>query len=483
MDTSAPIKERSLLQTGSRWARICRARASLVAIAIVLTALTSATGTAAAATTTATTRLVAVADAHVSAAEPNRNFGKAGRLHVDSAPDVRSYLRFSLRGITGQVTRARLRVYSGSSSTSGFGVRSVSDSTWREGTITYSNAAALGPAVRSSGPVAKGSWVTVDVTPLIAGTGTVSLALTDSSDTLITLLSREATTTAVRLVVDSNDTQPSFPIRAAFYYPWFPEAWDQGGINPYTRYHPSLGLYDSGSSSVIQQNVRAMQYAGIAAGISSWWGQSHRTDTRLPTILSATRSFGSAFRWALYYENESVGDPSVSQIASDLAYIQDRYGSDPAYLRVDGRFVVFVYASSSDGCAMADRWRQAASGFDVYLVLKVFPGYRTCAGQPDSWHQYAPAVAADGQLGYSYSISPGFWKAGEPSPRLARDLARFAGNIRDMVASNAPWQLVATFNEWGEGTAVEAAAEWQANPNCVLCPGLYLWALHQNGNI
>ena len=27
-----------------------------------------------------------------------------------------------------------------------------------------------------------------------------------------------------------------------------------------------------------------------------------------------------------------------------------------------------------------------------------------------------------------------------------------------MVASNAPWQLVTTFNEWGEGTAVESAA-------------------------
>ena len=26
-----------------------------------------------------------------------------------------------------------------------------------------------------------------------------------------------------------------------------------------------------------------------------------------------------------------------------------------------------------------------------------------------------------------------------------------------MVASNEPWQLVVSFNEWGEGTAVESA--------------------------
>ena len=32
------------------------------------------------------------------------------------------------------------------------------------------------------------------------------------------------------------DTQPAFPIRAAFYYPWFPEAWNQQGFNPFTNY-------------------------------------------------------------------------------------------------------------------------------------------------------------------------------------------------------------------------------------------------------
>src|SRR5512145_2113562 len=66
------------------------------------------------------------------------------------------------------------------------------------------------------------------------------------------------------------DTQPSFPIRAAFYYPWFPEAWDQHNINPYTNYNPSLGFYDGASQTVIQQQIGAMQYGGIQAGIASW---------------------------------------------------------------------------------------------------------------------------------------------------------------------------------------------------------------------
>jgi hypothetical protein len=44
-----------------------------------------------------------------------------------------------------------------------------------------------------------------------------------------------------------------------------------------------------------------------------------------------------------------------------------------------------------------------------------------------------------------------------------------------MVASNAPWQLVTTFNEWGEGSAVEPASEW-ASPSGA---GIYLDELRQ----
>ena len=45
---------------------------------------------------------------------------------------------------------------------------------------------------------------------------------------------RDAGRAALRL----QDSQPSFPIRAAFYYPWFPQAWNQQGFNPFTNYTP-----------------------------------------------------------------------------------------------------------------------------------------------------------------------------------------------------------------------------------------------------
>ena len=266
--------------------------------------------------------------------------------------------------------------------------------------------------------------------------------------------------------------QPSFPIRAAFYYPWFPQAWKQDGLDPYTHYTPSLGLYNGASATVVASQVVAMKYAGIEAGIASWWGQGTLTDSRIPLLLAQA---GSQFRWSLYYEAEAYGDPSVAQIASDLAYIGRRYASSGAFLRIDGRPVIFVYADSGDGCGMAQRWKQAGAGF--YVVLKVFPGYKGCPAQPDAWHQDAAADRSDGQKGQSFSVSPGFWLATESQPRLARDPTAFASAVRSMVASRAPLQLITTFNEWGEGTSIESATQW-ASPSGY---GTYLDILHANG--
>ena len=266
----------------------------------------------------------------------------------------------------------------------------------------------------------------------------------------------------------------SFPIRAAFYYPWFPNSWKQQGMDPFTHYHPSLGFYNQDDLGVIPEQIAAMQYGKIQLGIASWWGQGHYTDQRFATLLKAGRNVD--FYWAVYVESEGQGDPTPDTIRSDLQYIHDKYAGSPAYLKVNGRFVVFVYSDANDRCGMADRWKQANT-LDAYVVLKNFPGYQACASQPDAWHQYAPAHAQE-SVGLTFSISPGFYKATEPQPRLARDLQQWNADIKAMIASKADFQLITTFNEWGEGTAVESATEW-ASPSGY---GQYLDALHYDGN-
>ena len=435
---------------------------------------------------------------------------------------------------------AKLRVFANSANTAGYSVQVVDDSSWTERDITYNRAPPVGDEIAKSSGFKKALWTEVDVTPFITGEGTYNLALTTKSVTNTNLASREAgvtkapqlvinfgtvepplptdppaptavptqqptnlptavptllptsivaptqvpptsiptqgvTPTATKTATPSADWQPTFPIRAAFYYPWFPEAWTQLGITPYTNYTPSLGYYDGSDQATVKTHIDMMNYGNIQAGIASWWGQSSRSDNRIAGLLTAAS--GTNFRWSVYYENESLGDPSITQIQNDLAYIYQHYGKDPSYLRVNGKFVVFVYADAVDACGMADRWK-AGNTSGAYVVLKVFGGYSSCASQPDSWHQYSPAVATDQQGTTSYAISPGFWLKAQ-NVRLARDFTRWTQNVKSMVASNAKWQLVTTFNEWGEGTIVEPASEWTSSSGY----GQYLDALHYNGNM
>jgi hypothetical protein len=267
-------------------------------------------------------------------------------------------------------------------------------------------------------------------------------------------------------------------IRAAFYYPWFPQAWVQQGQNPFTNYDPTAGYYSSGDLATVSAQVADMQYGGITLGLASWWGQGSTSDTNMPTLMQAAA--GTGFQWAPYYEPEGTSDPTPQQIADDLHYLWTTYhtGPDSPLASVPGKgMVVFVYntddPTTAKGCDTVDRWNQARQllqseyGQSAYIDLKVFPGYRTCAGTPtiDGWHQYGPASAVqdfstapgDG----SYAISPGYWKSGATygtAPFLARDRARWQSDIASMIASGAKWQLVTTYNEWGEGTAVESSS-------------------------
>ena len=257
-----------------------------------------------------------------------------------------------------------------------------------------------------------------------------------------------------------------WPIRAAFYYPWFPESEHWA-----TRYTPSLGKYDSSDTRVLAAHVAQAQYAGLDAFISSYWGKESPTAYRLPLVLDAAGSHG--FHVAAYYEPESWATPPSSSALNQDFDALHQLSQHPAWLRVDGKPVLFVYNIGMEASCTAVGRLLAANQGRFHLNLKVFGGYRDCPAQPNSWHQYVPANGYDQQGSDSASISPGFYKFDEPAPRLARDMERFQADLARQVASGARWQLVTTFNEWGEGTAVEPSQEWESESG----HGTYLDAL------
>ncbi len=154
------------------------------------------------ASTQSTMTFTPVADAYVSASYPSTNYGTGTTLRVDGSPDVHSYLRFSLSGLSGQtITAATLRIYANTGSTSGLTARAVSDNTWGETTITYNNMPALGTSLGSSTAVTAGTWVSMDVSAFVKAEGTYSLGVITPGGTAISLASRESGANAPQLVL------------------------------------------------------------------------------------------------------------------------------------------------------------------------------------------------------------------------------------------------------------------------------------------
>ncbi|MDB5050071.1 MAG: hypothetical protein JWO30_3142 [Fibrobacteres bacterium] len=275
---------------------------------------------------------------------------------------------------------------------------------------------------------------------------------------------------------DNVSSQLTFPVRGAFYYSWYPATWGVAGSHVF--YQPDLGYYSSDDQAVVDQHIKALDYAKVDVAIASWWGINQQSESkRFPVMLGRTVAAGSKIKWAIYYEKEGFGNPTVAQIQTDLAYVKQNYVTHPNYATVNGKPVVFVYNADDNTCEVADRWAEATNG-EWYVGLKVVGGYQSCAHQPSTWHQYGPNSPEQRQTGYAIVIAPGFWRADAATPLLVRDPVRFAQNVRNMVKSGEHWQLITTFNEWGEGTAVESAKDWKSASGF----GLYLDALHNDGN-
>jgi PKD repeat protein len=136
--------------------------------------------------------VTAAADAKTSFSKPTVNYGSASDLRVraGSGP-YRSYLRVDVSGLTGPVSRARLRLYVDGGSDDGGTVYSLSNA-WSEGSITWNTAPPLGPAFASFGAVDSGNWVELDITPAINGNGIFSFGMASTTSDSAYYGSRES---------------------------------------------------------------------------------------------------------------------------------------------------------------------------------------------------------------------------------------------------------------------------------------------------
>lgn len=133
----------------------------------------------------------------------------ATTLRVLNTTEIyRTYLRFDASGLTGNVSSAKLRLYVTDASPDGGHLYSVSND-WAETTITWNNAPPIsGGEIAAAGSVALGTWVELDVTPLVTGAGIVSFGMTSLSTNSAIYGSRQSGTPPALVVVTGGTALP-----------------------------------------------------------------------------------------------------------------------------------------------------------------------------------------------------------------------------------------------------------------------------------
>jgi hypothetical protein len=264
----------------------------------------------------------------------------------------------------------------------------------------------------------------------------------------------------------------------AFYYNWFDEnTWTPSKVPDFPAQ-----TYVSRDRAVMARHIDQAKSAGIDALVVNWWGpqDNNQTDTNLRAMLDEAAARG--FRIAVDVDLNSPYLRSAGAIQAAMSTLLSNHANHSAYLKVDGKPVVFFYHQnhrlSTNGWAAVrnavDPGRNSLwieEGTDV-SPLTVFDGHHlysvSWANRTDMGYTAnkfarlvrAKAAALGAPKIYVSTVMPGYddRKAGRGSAAFAlgrEDGAYYVRSWQAAIGSAPDWIVINSFNEWREGTHIE----------------------------
>jgi hypothetical protein len=270
------------------------------------------------------------------------------------------------------------------------------------------------------------------------------------------------------------------PLVLAFYYAWY----DQTTWNPKALPDQPAGPYTSSDRATVERQVAQAQAAGIDALIQSWYGPQtagNQTEANFRTLLDVAGARG--FRAAVDFETDGPFFPDRAAVTDALRTLLATHAQHPAYLRYQGKPVVFFWREGRFG---VDEWAAIRAQVDpahksLWIAEGVDIAYQAVF---DGHHLYSVAWSPDVQQTLAdwgfrvrrYAAQNGverLWVAtampGYDDTRTDRPdafaVTRRAGDYyratwAAAVASRPDWIVITSFNEWVEGTMIEPSVTY-----------------------
>ena len=291
----------------------------------------------------------------------------------------------------------------------------------------------------------------------------------------------------------------------AFYYGWYGNpknpAWGEVDAAKHdidnSAHFPAKGAYSSHDPAVIEWQIDQAKAAGITGFVVSWWGRGDWDkwhDDSLALLLKCAEK--KDFKVSIYWERApGDGQGQIDGAIDDISYVLKKYGQSKAFLKVDGKPVIFAYNRVTCFEMTVSYWPAVIRGIRQRAGDFVFIGgdQQSSGGYLfDGIHSYGMGLPDDlskhltmdklgelhARLADNYTnavliarernrisclmVSPGFdarkaYKFDTQMDRL--DGQTYRAFWDEALKASPDWIIITSWNEWHEGTEIEPSLE------------------------